>query len=61
MSRKWGIMIGTEGAKDILIFNISDLYFLARNAMFSCLENVGSMSPKYLQSTLRQISEGRNL
>ena len=56
-------MIGTEGAKEILIFSILDLYFLARNAMFFFLENGGSscLQNDIYRSTLRQISEGRNL
>jgi len=63
MSRKWRIMTGTEGTKEILIFSILDLYLLARNAMFFFLEYEGSscLQNDIYRSTLRQISEGRTL
>jgi hypothetical protein len=63
MSRKWRIMTGTEGTKEILIFNILDLHFLARNAMFFFLQYGGSSCHQndIYRSTSRQISEGRNL
>jgi hypothetical protein len=63
MSRKWRIMTGMEGVKEILIFNILRLYFLARNSMFFFHENGGSSCLQNVihKSTLRQISEGRNL
>jgi len=52
-----------EVPKEILIFNILDLYFLARNSMFFFLENGGSccLQNDIYESTLRKISEGRNL
>jgi len=63
MSRKWRIMAGTEGTKEILIFNILDLYFLAQNALFFFLEYGGSscLQNDIYRSTLHQISGGRNL
>lgn len=53
-----------QGQKElkIIIFNILDLYFLARNARIFFLENGGSSCLQNThKSTLRHISEGRNL
>jgi hypothetical protein len=55
MSRKWRIITGTEGAKEILIFSILDLYFLARNSMFFFLEN-GAVVSKMISTKVRYVT-----
>jgi hypothetical protein len=55
MSRKCRIMTGTEGANEILIFTILDLYFLARNAMFSSLKMEAAVVSKMISTKVSYV------